>query len=323
MRKPGTINIAAYALLDWLSAATAWLLFYGLRKRLLHEEHTRMGDWITDRQLLLGILFIPLCWLLFYLVTGTYHSLYKKSRLAEAGKTLLVSIFGVLVIFFLFLLDDRYPGAKAYIQALVLLFALHFSITFLFRLFLLNRVKRQLVSGKVFFTAIIAGNGAEAGDVVQEIQKNARWNGYRIAGFVATENDGNIPGVPRLGTVAQLDEIIQQHRPDEVIIAAGKNNTALTRQLIQLLLNHEVTIKLAPDDIHLLSGAVKTNNILGAGLVEIKPGLIPEWQQHIKRLLDICLSVLALVVLSPLILYTALRTRWSGGVHRSFSGRNA
>lgn len=311
MRRPGTINIVAYALCDWLSAAIAWLLFYGLRKQLLRETHTGISEWLSDKRLFQGLVFIPLCWLLFYIVTGTYHSLYKKSRLAEAGKTFLVSIFGVLVIFFLFLLDDRYPGAKAHIQALALLFVLHFSITLFFRLLVLTVVKRQLLTGKVFFTAIIAGNGPEANDVVQEIQKNARWNGYRITGYIATENRNELPGLQQLGTTPQLNEIIQQHRPDEVIIAAGKNNNTLTRQLIQQLLNHEVTIKLAPDDIHLLSGSVKTNNVLGAGLVEIKPGLIPEWQQHIKRLLDICLSVLALVFLSPLILYAALRTRFS------------
>lgn len=307
---PGKINIAAYALLDWLAAATAWFLFYGIRKHLLHEEHTAIESWIGDQRLWEGILLVPACWLLIYLVTGSYHSLYKKSRLAETGKTFVVAMVGVIVIFFFFLLDDRYTGANGYINALLILFALHFIITVLLRMFLLGIVKRQLLSGKVYFTSIIIGNGAEAAAVLKELQKNAQWNGHRVMGNITTDTVNALPGIAPLGTIAQLDRIIGEQRPDEVIIAAGRNNP-LTGKIIQQLLEHEVTIKLAPDDIHLLSGSVRTNNVLGAGLVEISPGLIPEWQQHIKRILDIIISILALIVLSPLIIYTAIRTRFS------------
>lgn len=307
---PGKINIAAYALLDWLAATTAWFLFYGIRKHLLNEEHTAIESWIGDNRLWQGILLVPACWLLMYLLTGSYHSLYKKSRLAETGKTFVVSAIGVVVIFFFFLLDDRYTSASGHIKALFILFALHFIITLLFRLFLLGIVKRQLLKGKIYFSALIIGNGPEAAVVLKELQKNAQWNGYRITGNITTETGSALPGLTSTGTVDQLDYIIQQQKPDEVIIATGRNNP-LTGSIIRQLLDHEVTIKLAPDDIHLLSGSVRTNNVLGAGLVEIRPGLIPEWQQHIKRLLDIFLSVLALIVLSPLILFTAIRTRLS------------
>lgn len=302
--------MAWYALLDWLAAATAWFLFYGIRKHLLQEEHTAIESWIGDNRLWQGILLVPACWLLMYLVTGSYHSLYKKSRLAETGKTFVVSVVGVVVIFFFFLLDDRYPGASGYIKALLVLFCLHFIITVLFRLLLLGIVKRQLLNGKVYFSAVLIGNSYEAATVLKELQKNAQWNGYRVTGNITTETVNALPGLTPLGTIEQLDNIIREQKPDEVIIAAGRNNP-VTGKIIQQLLEHEVTIKLAPDDIHLLSGSVRTNNVLGAGLVEIRPGLIPEWQQHIKRLLDIFLSVLALIFLSPLIIYTALRTRFS------------
>jgi lipopolysaccharide/colanic/teichoic acid biosynthesis glycosyltransferase len=46
-------------------------------------------------------------------------------------------------------------------------------------------------------------------------------------------------------------------------------------------------------------------------LAEISTSLIPQWQQNVKRLLDIVISVVGLVVLSPLMLYVALRVRLS------------
>lgn len=45
--------------------------------------------------------------------------------------------------------------------------------------------------------------------------------------------------------------------------------------------------------------------------IEIKTGLMPAWQQFIKRAIDISFSIIALIILSPLLLYTAIRTRFS------------
>ena len=48
---------------------------------------------------------------------------------------------------------------------------------------------------------------------------------------------------------------------------------------------------------------------MGAPLIDLKTGLMSDWQQNIKRLLDVAAALIASVVLSPLILYTALRVR--------------
>ena len=45
--------------------------------------------------------------------------------------------------------------------------------------------------------------------------------------------------------------------------------------------------------------------------IEIKTGLMPAWQLFIKRIIDILFSIIGLVILSPLLLYTAIRTRFS------------
>ena len=53
-----------------------------------------------------AIIIVPFVWLLFHYITGTYTDLYKKSRLQELGKTLVVTFFGSIIIFFVLLLDD-------------------------------------------------------------------------------------------------------------------------------------------------------------------------------------------------------------------------
>jgi lipopolysaccharide/colanic/teichoic acid biosynthesis glycosyltransferase len=66
-----------------------------------------------------------------------------------------------------------------------------------------------------------------------------------------------------------------------------------------------------PGKVDILSGQVRTTNVLGTPLIEIHTGLMNVWQQNIKRQVDVILSVSGLIILSPLILYTAIRTKLS------------
>jgi lipopolysaccharide/colanic/teichoic acid biosynthesis glycosyltransferase len=68
---------------------------------------------------------------------------------------------------------------------------------------------------------------------------------------------------------------------------------------------------MVPDKLDILSGAVRTTNVMGTPLIEIHLGLMDIWQQNIKRLIDVLVSLSGLVVLSPLILYAAVRTKLS------------
>jgi polysaccharide biosynthesis protein PslA len=61
--------------------------------------------------------------------------------------------------------------------------------------------------------------------------------------------------------------------------------------------------------LDILSGSVKTSDLFGAVLSDIKTGLIPEWQQNIKRVLDVAIVLMGFLVLSPLIIYAAIRVR--------------
>src|SRR5205814_10580868 len=65
------------------------------------------------------------------------------------------------------------------------------------------------------------------------------------------------------------------------------------------------------DTVDIISGAVKTNNVMGIPLIDLHSGLLPLWQQNIKRLIDISASMLGLILLSPLFIYTAIRVKLS------------
>jgi lipopolysaccharide/colanic/teichoic acid biosynthesis glycosyltransferase len=72
-----------------------------------------------------------------------------------------------------------------------------------------------------------------------------------------------------------------------------------------------VNVKMMPDKVDILSGSVRTSNVMGTPLIEIHLGLMDAWQQNIKRLIDVLVSAWGLIILSPLILYSAVRTKLS------------
>ena len=95
------------------------------------------------------------------------------------------------------------------------------------------------------------------------------------------------------------------------MIALEKTEHNLIEKIIERLSDKEVEIKILPDTLDILSGSVKTSNVFGTLLIDIKTGLMPEWQQNIKQVLDIFLAIFFLILLSPLLLYAAIRVKLS------------
>jgi exopolysaccharide biosynthesis polyprenyl glycosylphosphotransferase len=119
------------------------------------------------------------------------------------------------------------------------------------------------------------------------------------------------PLLPLLGTIEEMEKTIDKNEIELVVIAMEKTEKEKVEKIIERLSEKDVLIKIIPDILDILSGSVKTSNVPGVVLTDIQTGLIPEWQENIKRLIDVLVSVLALLLLSPLLLYTALRVRLS------------
>jgi len=79
--------------------------------------------------------------------------------------------------------------------------------------------------------------------------------------------------------------------------------------IVERLSNKDVRIKIIPSALDILAGSVRTSNVFGALLSDIYTSPLPEWQQNIKRILDVTLSVAGLLFFSPLMLYAAMRVR--------------
>ena len=95
--------ISWYVAGDLLASAMSWYCVFLFRKCYIQKEHFNLLIPFNDLNFFKGIVAVPLLWFVFHYITGTYTDLYKKSRLQELGKTLIVTFFGGIIIFFLLL----------------------------------------------------------------------------------------------------------------------------------------------------------------------------------------------------------------------------
>lgn len=314
MNSKKQIPVAWYAVIDFITALLAWACFFFIRKWLLKETITDDGEIMVNNRFWLGLLFIPLGWLSLYTLVGSYNNLYKKSRLFEFTSTFVCSLIGTIVLFFLFIIDDVRNNNSYYYLSILCLFGVHFLFTFLGRWLLLNNIKRQLLSGKIFFNTLMVGSQDNAIRIYKETEKNLHDGGYRYAGFVTPDNNGKNgihKLIPKLGEVNDLESIIEANDIRLVVLAMEKSEQPLMEHIINRLSEKDVEIKIQPNTLDILSGSVKTSNVMGAALIDLQTGLMPEWQQNIKRLVDISVALLASVLLSPLMLYAAIRLKLS------------
>ncbi len=304
-----------YIVFDWLSAALAWFLFFYYRKFYVASAFFGENNYFDfDKNLVAGILIIPSCWLILYTLMGTYGDVYRKSRLNELGRTLLASVIGVTILFFIIILDDIIFSVKGYYQSFITIFFLHFALTFLIRFVQLTSISHRFNAGKISFNTIMVGGNQSALELYQEIQSRSKPLGNNFIGFVSLYAKEKTPlneHLVKLGEIEQLPELIREHKVEEVIIALDDHQHKKFSKVVNMVKDEGVIIKIIPDMYDIMLGHVKMQQIFGAILIEIYPAIMPAWQRTLKRIFDVTASLFALLILLLPMIYIAFRVRLS------------
>ncbi len=295
-------------LVDWISAVVAWGSFYYVRKVKLE-----LTEFNVNESFYYGVLFIPIAWVFLYMLQGTYHDVRRLHRIKIFNLTFVGTVIGVVMLFFVFLLDDEINGYKQYYSSVFLLFTIHFSLSFLPRLLLVSNIVRRIHRRKAGFRTMIIGGSEKAIDVYDEIESLPKGTGNEFIGFI------NLNGVDRqlekkltyLGHIDDVEAILRKNEIEQVIIAVESVEHDRLRNVISRLEGGDVKIKILPDMYDILSGTVKMNNIFGALLIEVNTDVMPIWQRITKRIFDVTASAIALVLLTPVFIVLGIIVKTS------------
>lgn len=255
----------------------------------------------------------PLGWVTLYHLFGTYKNLYYKSRGVELLNTLYSTFLGTVIIFSIFILYKRDEYLSPFFGEFFILLGLQVFVTYLVRFSFLTKAHNQLQREEVWFKSLIIGSRQSAMSLKNTIESNTEKTGYKVCGFLNIEEDTitSEDNLKCFGDLFMISQVIDKEKISEVIITLRHDERKHLQKILQLLAEKNVHVKLQPDQTDILSGTLRTTNIMGVLLIEIHNGLMNPWQQNIKRLVDVGVSVTGIIFLAPLIAYTAWRTKLS------------
>ncbi|MEI6764913.1 MAG: sugar transferase [Bacteroidota bacterium] len=310
------LQVLKYLLADAFSAMIAWTLFFVYRKYAVDAEIVNHPhELFSDGNLYFGLIIVVAFWLLLYLLVGTYQNIYRKSRLKELGQTIFISLIGTITVFFILILDDQVTSYRSYYQFFLVLYALHFGITYVFRFILSSRTAYRIHHRMIGFNTVIIGSNGSAFSIYNEIENQFKSAGNKFIGFVDVNNGISesplAKKIAHLGNYKELREIIIKHQVEEIIIAIDKSEHNFVENIITRLEDTNTVIKVIPDLKDILLGSVKMTSIFHAPLIQISSELMPLWQKSLKRVIDIGASMLAILILIPIYIITAIGVRMS------------
>ncbi len=314
-KKLQRFQVLKYVIADFVAAFMAWFIFISYRKVNNDFGFSQIKEQIIiDDYLAVGLIIIPVFWLLLYLATGSYKRVLRRSRLAEFGQTLFISLIGVLIIFFVVLLDTEVQASRNYYHSFLMLFIFHASLTSIFRFILSSRAAHKIHNRIIGFNTLIVGSQKKAISIFEEIESQVKSSGHKFVGFVNVSPNEKLllkEHLSHLGEFKDVKSIIEKYQVEDVIIAIESREHKKINKILADLYETDVVIKVIPEMHDILLGSVKMTSIFDAPLIQIQQGLMPPWQQTIKRFIDISASIFCFIVLAPVFLITAIGVKLS------------
>lgn len=156
-----------------------------------------------------------------------------KGRLNELGLTIVGTIIGCTLVFFIIVINDPQRNYTYYYKAFFTFLAAHFTFTWMGRLIVLNKVRKQLNEGVVQFNTLLVGANSLAYKIYNDTRAGLRTTGYYYRGFVATSDlQGDLAQfIPSLGRIDQLPKAVVDNSIHLVVIALEKRKRTWWKRL--------------------------------------------------------------------------------------------
>jgi Undecaprenyl-phosphate glucose phosphotransferase len=158
-----------------------------------------------------------------------------------------------------------------------------------------------------FDRLLIVGTGDVGRMILQKIRQMPRL-GYRVVGFIDGETGvgQQIMGVPVLGGVDDIPDLIQEHRIEEVIIGRPELSHQEVLSIISRCERGQVGIKIFPDLFQIIATELSIGDLGGLPLLTVRDIALRGWKLTLKRAVDLVGSAVLLVLISPVLMVVAL-----------------
>ena len=251
-------------------------------------------------------------WSIVFVIAGLYKKLYLVSRLDEFFKVFKSTVLGALILYFLLDFGEN-ASFDTERQIVLIYWAFVFAASGGNR-FIIRTIQRFYARrGKGLHRTVIIGTGHNAKVAYDDLIRN-KTLGMDVMGYVQVNGKLLDPevGIEEEMVIGHLDnigEIIENHQIQEVLVAVEPERRKDLIDVISKIDQPDITLKLLPDFYQLVSGLNKTNQIFGMPIIEISPAPMPLWERVVKRLLDIVVSIVVMIVTFPFLVLLGIIIR--------------
>ena len=250
------------------------------------------------------LIFVTFLWLALFKLLGLYDKRDITSTGDEASSIFGATIVGSLLLFALLFL---YRGFW-FSRALLIYAMLICSALMTFSRYLLNSFQRELYRRGVGVRRTLILGAGEIGQGLAFKIFSEKEIGYKAVAFLDDDPDKigkSFHGVPVIGSIISTKNKIKELDIAEVILATGKLHQQKVLDIITECEGEGVEFKLVPGILELIASRISTDEIGGIPLLTIKEIRLQGFNAALKRLSDVCFSLAALIVASPIMLLFA------------------
>jgi len=149
---------------------------------------------------------------------------------------------------------------------------------------------------------IIVGSGRRGQSFAERIEQRP-WLGYRLAGFFDDVSSGPSNGQPNariLGTLDELPRFLSANVVDEVFIVLPLESFyAKVQQIICECEEQGIAVRLLMDFFDLKLAKTKVDHLDQTQILTLYTGPAAGWQLAVKRVMDLSIASMLLVLLAP------------------------
>jgi exopolysaccharide biosynthesis polyprenyl glycosylphosphotransferase len=153
-------------------------------------------------------------------------------------------------------------------------------------------------------TLVVGDNNV--GRMIMQALAGRPYLGYEVAGFLSTGNGEHFGRFRNLGTPDELGRVISQERIAQVVIALPSASHEAIMRIVDHCRRDGVQFRLVPDLYEVSLGRLDLDTVSGIPLIGLKNPAIHGVNFLAKRLIDMTMALIALILFSWLFLLVAL-----------------
>ncbi|MDE5842438.1 MAG: sugar transferase [Muribaculaceae bacterium] len=303
-----------YVAMDLATSVVAFFLF-NLARYYLMDINLRIPSfqhYITESKLIIEQIAIPIVMLGVYWLSGYYNKPFGKSRFQEFSQTFFSAFVNTIWIYFALLINDQLPSRYVSYELMLSLWGALFLTTYIGRLCLtatsLWNLKRHLWS----FNTVIIGDSDKAIETAQRLSRRQTNLGYYVIGHIPIDGETSSLRPHKILTSQQLETLNNDNNIDQLIISVEEGSSE--KKILDLLYNYFPTgipIKIKPSALAFLTSHIRIGDIYAEPFIDLTSPTMSDAQLNVKRVIDILFSMLALIILSPIMIAIAVAVKCS------------